>query len=143
MKQDLIAKAEVTINASAADVWSALVTPEAVRQYMFGAEVRSEWKEGSRIVWRGEWQGKSFEDNGVVLQVEPGRLLRYSHFSPLSGAADLPENYHTVTIELTETGPATRVVLTQDNNATEQAREHSAKNWQQMLGGLKKYVGQE
>jgi len=32
MKQDLIAKAEVTINASAADVWSALVTPEAVRQ---------------------------------------------------------------------------------------------------------------
>lgn len=143
MKQDLIAKAEVTINASAADVWSALVTPEAVRQYMFGAEVRSEWKEGSPIVWRGEWQGKSFEDNGVVLQVEPGRRLRYSHFSPLSGAADLPENYHTVTIELTETGPATRVVLTQDNNATEQAREHSAKNWQQMLGGLKKYVGQE
>jgi len=110
---------------------------------MFGAEVRSDWKEGSPIVWRGEWQGKSFEDNGVVLQVEPGRLLRYSHFSPLSGAADLPENYHTVTIELTETGPATRVVLTQDNNATEQAREHSAKNWQQMLGGLKKYVGQE
>lgn len=140
MKQDLIAKAEVTINASAADVWSALVTPEAIRQYMFGAEVRSEWKEGSPIVWRGEWQGKSFEDKGEVLQVEPGRRLRYSHFSPLSGAADLPENYHTVTIELTEAGPATRVVLTQDNNATEQAREHSEKNWEQMLGGLKKYV---
>jgi hypothetical protein len=34
----------------------------------------------------------------------------------------------------------TRVSLTQDNNATEEARPHSKKNWAMMLGGLKKFL---
>jgi uncharacterized protein YndB with AHSA1/START domain len=42
-----------------------------------------------------------------------------------------------VTIELAEESPGTRVTLSQDNNATEQAREHSEKNWQMMLESLK------
>jgi len=72
--------------------------------------------------------------------VEPGRLLAYSHFSPLSGQPDIPKNYHTVTIELSETKGATRVSLKQDNNADEEARSHSEQNWRAMLEGLKKEV---
>jgi len=57
------------------------------------------------------------------------------------GKPDTPENYHSVTIELTGAGSGkTRVSLSQDNNATEEARDHSQKNWETMLGGLKKYV---
>ena len=47
------------------------------------------------------------------------------------------EPYHKVTIALTAEGAHTRVRLTQDNNANEQAREHSDKNWQTVLAGLK------
>jgi hypothetical protein len=68
---------------------------------MFGIEVVSEWKEGSQIVWKGEWQGKSYEGKGVILKLKRNSLIQYSHFSPLSGKPDLPENYHTVTIKLT------------------------------------------
>ena len=138
--QDLIARATTTINAPKSEVWAALVTPAAIKQYMFGSDVVSEWKEGSPITWKGEWQGKRYEDKGVILQLKRGRTLQYSHFSPLSGLPDKPENYHTVTIELSEFGSATHVVLTQDNNATDDARAHSEKNWKMMLGGLKKYV---
>jgi len=67
-------------------------------------------------------------------------LIQYSHFSPLSGKPDLPENYHTVTIKLTSDGATTIVLLTQDNNETEQEREHSEQNWKMMLDSLKKLL---
>jgi len=62
----------------------------------------TDWKKGSKIVWRGEWKGRPFEDKGQVLDVEPGRRLCYSHFSPMTGEPDAPENYHNVTIALAE-----------------------------------------
>jgi hypothetical protein len=37
----------------------------------------------------------------------------------------------------------TRVVLTQDNNPTEQVREHYEKNWTMMLSALKQFVEQQ
>jgi uncharacterized protein YndB with AHSA1/START domain len=137
---DHIARADIAINATKADVWTALVTPSAIKQYMFGADVVSDWTEGSGIVWKGEWQGKRYEDKGVIRRLEPGRKLQYTHYSPLSGLPDTPENYHTVTIELTVTGLPTNVVLTQDNNPTEEARAHSEQNWRTMLAKLKEYV---
>ncbi|MGH7520069.1 MAG: SRPBCC family protein [Gemmatimonadales bacterium] len=138
--QDLIAKSSVHIDAPPAKVWAALVTPAAIKQYMFGADVRSDWKVGSPITWSGEWQGKPYQDTGVIKQIQRERVLQYTHFSPLSGQPDRPENYHTVTIELSDGNAQTRVVLTQDNNLTEEARTHSEKNWNMMLGGLKKFV---
>jgi uncharacterized protein YndB with AHSA1/START domain len=140
MNQNLIAKATVNIAAARYQVWDALVTPAAIKQYMFGTNVESDWEVGSPITWKGEWQGRAYEDKGVVLQFKPERMLQYSHFSPLSGEPDIEENYHTVTIELLDSGAHTRVVLTQDKNATEEARAHSQQNWELMLQGLKKYV---
>src|SRR6266508_5657411 len=142
MDKNLIARASVTINAPSARVWDALANPEAIKQYMFGANVVTDWHEGSPISGKGEWQGKSYEDKGVILQFKPTRILQYSHFSPLSGLPDKPENYHTVTIELLGERNQTRVSLTQDNNTTEGAREHSEKNWGMMLAALKKFSEQ-
>lgn len=140
MASNLTARASTRIHAGSDDVWAALVDPAAIKQYMFGADVTSDWREGSPITWKGEYQGKAYEDKGRVLEVERGRRLKYSHFSPLSGQPDKPENYHTVTIELAGQGGETQVSLSQDKNADEKAREHSEKNWGSMLQGLKKYV---
>ncbi len=140
MQRGLTATASTIVEARETAVWDALVNPDMVRRWMAGAQVESDWKEGSRIVWRGEWQGKAFEDHGTVLRVEPERLLEFTHFSPFSGAADVPENHHTVTIALRTEGERTRLTLTQDNNPSESTREHSEKNWSAMLAGLKKAV---
>ncbi len=136
----LIAKASITINAPIAKVWDALINPDKIKQYMFGTHAVSDWKEGRPIVWEGEWEGIKYEDKGVILKLEPGHRIQYSHFSPLTGQPDLPENYHIVTIELSGKGKQTHVSLLQDNNATEEAREHSEKMWNMMFGGLKKFL---
>jgi uncharacterized protein YndB with AHSA1/START domain len=140
MKSTFIAKAQITISVPIAKVWDALVNPEMIKQYMFGTNAVSDWKEGSPIVWKGEWEGKPYEDKGVILKLKPERILQYSHFSPLSGQLDVPEHYHTVTIELFPKGTGTILMLSQDNNSTEEDREHSEKNWGMMLTGLKKFL---
>lgn len=140
MDKNLIAKASININAPNERVWNALVNPEAVKQYMFGTNVVSSWREGSAITWKGEWQGKPYEDKGMILQLKPGRTLQYSHFSPLSGQPDKPENYHTVTIELSGEGNQTHVSLSQDKNSTEEERDHSQKNWEMMLTAMKEFL---
>jgi uncharacterized protein YndB with AHSA1/START domain len=140
MHANLVAKTWTMIRANADEVWQALTDPAAIEQYMFGAKVDSDWHEGSPITWRGEFRGTSFEDKGRILEMRRAKRLRYSHFSPLTGRPDAPENYHTVTIDLEGDGSDTRVSLTQDNNLDERAVEHSEKNWATMLEGLKKYV---
>ncbi len=142
MDRGNIARASARIDAPVDEVWEALVTPDTIKRYMFGTTVVSDWQEGSPIVWKGEWKGKAYEDRGTILRFEPQRLLRYSHFSPLSGVPDTPENHHTVTIELAPEDGQTLVSLSQDNNPTDEAREHSENNWRTMLDGLKKLLEQ-
>ena len=60
-----------------------------------------------------------------ILEATPGEHLVYTHFSPLAGKPDLPENYHTVSIRLVDEAGATRVQLSQDGNADDDARRHS------------------
>ena len=140
---NLVAKATIMINAGKEKTWDALIDPAKIKNYMFGTTVSSDWKKGSDITWRGEWQGKAYEDKGKILEIIPGQKLQYSHFSPLSGEPEKPENYHKVTITLDGGQDHTNVVLEQDNNPTEEARAHSEKNWNMMLQGLKKFVEAE
>lgn len=140
MNETFIARTQAQIAAPVARVWDALVDPASIKQYMFGTDVVSDWREGAPIVWKGEWEGKQYEDKGTILRLEPERLLQYSHFSPLSGQPDVPQNYHTVTIELSPAGADTLVTLSQDNNASDEERAHSEQNWGAMLTALKRFL---
>jgi uncharacterized protein YndB with AHSA1/START domain len=137
-----IATAQCEINAPPDKVWRALTDPELIKKYMFGSEVRTDWKPGSPITWKGEFEGREYEDKGEIISVEQGRRLELTHFSPLTGQEDRPENYHTVRYELQQTNGGTTVRLTQDNSASAEEAEHSAANWQLMLDGLKRVVEQ-
>ena len=69
--------------------------------------------------------------------VRTERRLEYSHYSPISNKPDRPENYHTVTYNLSESDGKTIVSLSQDNNPDKETFETSTQNWQTMLDGLK------
>jgi len=141
MKSDnFIASAETTINAPVEKVWNALINPEMIKKYMFGTIVVSDWKEGSRVTWSGEWEGKYYVDKGEILKIKPYQQLQYTHFSPLAGIEDKPENYPIVTINLEKNEKQTTISLSQNNNATREAKEHSEKNWKMMLESLKKIL---
>ena len=116
---DYLATAETDIKASPARVWEVLTDPDEIRKFMFGAEVKTDWRQGSPITWSGEYEGKAYEDKGEILEIDPGRTLRVTHYSPLSGQPDVPENYHTLTYTLDDHGTSTHLKLTQDNNGSE------------------------
>ena len=140
MKANLTAKTQVTIHAKPAEVWQALTKPELVKQYMMGADVKSDWKVGSPLTYTGEYQGKRFEEKGVIQKIEPGKLLQATHFSASSGKEDKPENYALVTWALHEVDAGTVVVVSQDHIENEKGIEGSKANWKAVLKGLKQTV---
>lgn len=140
MTDHIVARASTVIDAPTDVVWTALTDPDIVKRYMFGATVTTDWRTGSPITWSGEWNGDPFEDKGFVLKVDPGRLLEYSHYSPLSGRPDSPEHYHVVAVTLTPDGRRTRVDLVQSNIATHEVQAHAEANWHFVLNGLKQTV---
>jgi uncharacterized protein YndB with AHSA1/START domain len=142
MEETFDAHASITIRASIARVWQALTDPALIKYYMHGTQTVSDWKVGSPIFWRGEWQGKAYEDKGVILALEPQKLLKNTHWSPLSGSEDKPENYHTLTYILSENGDdTTTLALTQSNNPTQEAADEMAKiAWGPVLNTLKELL---
>ena len=130
-------------------VWDGLTDPKKISKYFLGAKVDTDWKVGNPITWEGEFEGKQYKDKGEVLAFEPGRQLSFSHWSPLGGTEDVPENYHRVDIDLEEQNGGTKVVLRQSNlsgEITEEDRKQKTefeKNWKTMLTGLNQVVTKE
>lgn len=125
------------IAAPPARVWAALTEPDQVRQYLMGTLLSTDWKPGSPITWSGEWEGKPYTDKGEVIEVEEGKHLAYTHYSPLTGAEDAPENYHTLWWNLEEVPGGTQVVLNQDNNSSQEEADRNRDNWMQVMQSMK------
>jgi uncharacterized protein YndB with AHSA1/START domain len=134
---NFLATAETDIEAGPARVWEVLTDPESLKELWFGAEVKTDWQQGSAVTWSGEWEGKAYQDKGEILEVDPGRLLKLTHYSPLTGQPDVPENYHTLTYELDGTGTATHLKLTQDNNGSLEEAQHAQGMWESMVAKVK------
>ena len=137
MSANLIAKASTSISAPASRVWEALTNPEIIRQYLFGTQAVSDWKEGSPLEFKGEWEGKNYLDKGIILKSEPEKIFQYTYLSSFSNLPDRPENYANVTYELHQDDGETILTVKQENIANEEARKHSEKNWEHVLKTLK------
>jgi uncharacterized protein YndB with AHSA1/START domain len=133
----LAAAASGPINADPAAIWAVITDPRQLGQAFFGATVDTDWRVGSPITYRGEWEGRSFEDKGEIVKFEPDKLLQFTHFSPLSGQPDIPENHHMVTFDLAPRGDGTELVITQTNAASQEERNHSEANWARVLNSIK------
>ncbi len=103
-----MATAEIDIAAAPDQVWKALTDPALISEYMFGSQVETDWL----------------------------RLV-VTHYSPMSGEDDTPENYHTLTYGLRGDGATTHLSLSQDNNADAEEAERSRSTWATVLAALK------
>lgn len=130
----------ITVNAPAAEVWQALTDPAIVKQYFFGTNVKSDWKAGSPIIWEGEWEGKTYQDTGTILDIDPGKFVKYNYWSSMSGTENKPENYADITYGLSEKDGKTVLTVTQDNIKSKESKEHSEQNWQTVFGKMKEMV---
>lgn len=99
-------------------LWAALTDPKFTVQYWGGTSLESDWKVGSRIVFRS--QGKIVHDD-IILKSEPPRLLSYS-FHPLQFEELRSEPPSRVTIEIEELtgnskghGPIVKLTVTHED----------------------------
>ena len=54
-------------------LWSALTTPEFMRQYWFGCHIETDWKRGSQ--WRLEFKDGRVADGGTIVEIDPPKRL--------------------------------------------------------------------
>ena len=123
MSKKLTATTSTIINAPKSKVWRALTDPAAIKAYLFGTDVHTDWKKGSPITYTGVWEGKQYEDKGIIVDIEPENYYHSTYYSPLSGKEDKPENYNNVIWTLKEEGDATIATISQDNIENEEGVE--------------------
>ncbi len=134
------AKIQRTIHAPVSKVWDGLTLPELVKQYFFGTTLVTSWKPGTPIYFRGEWEGKAYEDRGIVLQYQAGKMLEYNYFSSWSDLPELPENYQVIRYQVKQLGESTILTITQRNIDTLEKKQHSVQNWGGLMQALKKLM---
>jgi uncharacterized protein YndB with AHSA1/START domain len=140
LRKDLKVEKHIEIKADPESIWNALTDSEMIQEYFFGTQVVSNWKEGSDMVFQGEWEGVAYRDKGKIMVSIPGEVLKYAYWSKFSGLDDQPENYSTVTYKLKDQGNITLLSLTQEGFASDEGRQHAEEGWQMVLEGLKKLV---
>ena len=147
MSAPLIVKNSIAINAPAAKVWDVLVNPQQTKKYMFGCETVSDWKPGSDLLWRGNYEGKDIVFvKGKIVEIIPEKFLSYTTIDPNSGIEDIPENYLTVTYDLKEENGQILLTATQGDYSTVGDGEKRFREtlegggWQPILDEIKKLV---
>ena len=136
--ESLTARASISLHADRASIWDALTNPARIKEYMFGTEATSDWQLGSTISFKGEWEGKPYEDKGVIMAIEPLRHVQYSYWSNLSGTPDTPENHALVSYTIDDNSDGTRTLtITQTNCSTTEQQEKSAQGWLYLLEQIK------
>lgn len=140
MSNQLALKTSTVIIASVSKVWEALTNPEVVKEYFFGTNLITNWKEGGPIRFTGVWDGVAYEDKGTVLKFEPEHYLSYNYWSSFSGTEDIPENYANIEYIVASVDGGTQVTVTQDNLKDEVALAHSENNWQMLFEEMRKLI---
>ncbi len=118
MAEQLYVKNTISIDAPATKVWNFLTKPEHTKKYMFGCETVSDWKEGSSLLWKGNFNGKEIVAvKGNIVKIDEEKFLEYTTIDPNAGLEDIPENYLTVTYNLSEQNGQTILTVTQGDYA--------------------------
>lgn len=118
MSEQLFVKNSISINAPTTKVWDALTSPEQTKKYMFGCGTVSDWKEGSSLLWKGNFDGKEIVAvKGNIVKIDEGKFLEYTTIDPNAGLKDIPENYLNVTYNLSEQNGQTILTVTQGDYA--------------------------
>lgn len=136
MAEKFQARVEAVIPAPIERVWNALATAEGFSNVYEGINVESNWKVGGPVVWSGVWDGKAFRDEGTIVTYDKPTLFVYTYWTSFWGVERTPDTTQTIRNEFESVSGGTRVIITQSNIATVETRDHSQKNWKEILDRL-------
>lgn len=116
-------------------VWAELLHPGA--RWMLGANFETDCQAGSPVTFEGHFFGRTFSDHGKLVEIERPHLMHFTHYSPLSGLADVPENYHDIRVTLESVDGGTRVHVVQEEIATQNQANLVVDQWRHALASLR------
>ncbi|TDE17234.1 SRPBCC family protein [Dyadobacter psychrotolerans] len=127
----------ININAPIERVWAALTDPELVKKWQYGSVLTTDWQPGSEIRFRTEWEGQVFEQWGIVLEMVPFELIKYSLFAPRPGLEDKAENYFVMNYILSDSHGAVKLEIIQQDDRPGAVQEDPHGEENPILHGLK------
>lgn len=102
----------IYIKATPEQVWQGLTSPEFTRRYFHNTDVKSDWKQGSEVLYLN--QDESVAVKGQILEVKYPTLLSYTwhiHYDEESNK----EGPSKVTFSLEQVNDATKLTLIHDD----------------------------
>ena len=130
MINDIMVTRSVLLNASPERVWEALTHPGMTRQYLYNCEVCCDWKRGSSLRWSGTYQGRKVDEEGKIIDIIPGRMIKYSGFDKLLQEDVSSDGDFYVTHEIIPHGTQTKLLTTLEHFEGDETRaEYAAQQW--------------
>lgn len=142
---------EIRIHASIERVWQALTDAKYTKQYMFGCETVSDWKQGSELLWKGMYENQEMVFvSGNIIDIDAPNRLVYSVISPTAPYEKTPENHLQVAYTLRTVGEYTLLHVAQfgfEKAADGEKRYHEiyneGKGWEPILVAIQALLENE
>lgn len=108
-------KTEILLQATPAQVWDALINPDKIARYLFGAQVQTSWEEGSSIDFLMHQDGVAIRIvHGTIIKVVEQQVLEHTLFpSTWEGMEDILSNHLHIRYELKATDEGTHLSISQ------------------------------
>jgi uncharacterized protein YndB with AHSA1/START domain len=130
MVNDVIITRSILLNATPERVWEALTHPGMTKQYYFNSEVSSDWQKGSTLRWKGNYQGRPVSAEGKILDIIPGRKIKYSGFDKMTEGDFTRQGDVYITHEIIPQGSKTKLLTTIEHFEGDETRaEYAAEQW--------------
>ena len=133
----------ISIDGPVDKVWEALTKPELIKKWQYGSELVTDWKVGSSIRFKSEWEGQIFEQWGTILEFEKNEKLKYNLFAPRPDLEDKPENYFEMEYKLIKKGETTLLEIIQEDNRPGAKQEKIQGEENPVLKNLKEIIEKE
>lgn len=137
MDKNLKITTSIDLNTSVEKVWNALTDKEMIKQYFWGTETITDWKEGSPISYTGIWDGATYEDKGFILKIEKDKIFKHTYWSSFWGTEYNTDDFSVITYELIDNSHQTTLIITQEGFKDKQSCDHSIENWKGVLNNIK------
>ena len=141
MNKDLRLQEAIEMKTTLKELWHMLTDPEEIKAYFWGTEVTTDWKAGSPISFKGEWEHQTYEDKGTIIDIQPEKLIRYNYWSSFWGEDISPDERSIITYQIREISDGfVELMVIQEGFKDEQSLNHSKTNWNGIMNNIKNII---
>ncbi len=130
MKKEKVVYA-IYVKTTPDKIWEALTKSEFTRQYFWGVNVESDWKQGSTIRNLGD-DGTIYSE-GIILQAEKGKIL--SQTGRIIAPDGTKGKESIVTFEIEQHGDVCKLIVKHEHSSEE--HKNALNGWEMSMGSLK------